>query len=345
MKTRKNFIPKLSKNVKKYVEYQINKSINDARIFKGVEKNKNNIWKTIHIGGSRKSIEVSSYIFKYDETNDTIIGISKKTSPCFFIGFSKEFKEIDINISFFSDCCHNEGILLPDKDGIQIMLTAVMKLIFMRKDIEIYTKIKITDNSGKNVSSDNKKSIVNLADMYYICTGCTWYSSLIPMFLQKESEYNNFINYRTNIIGEYSLTWNELLDNVSEVCASDLENIRKIYNENNVDSPGSASHILNIIRINRKYSYIFYNFIEELLNGFMVSPLSKSDWIIPLDNGKIVVCDDDPIQISCKNKGKWLVPDNFLKKISLNEWEQIRTNLQDKLIPSPFQQIVTVERI
>lgn len=335
MKTRKSG-KTLHTYARQYMEKQLHRTIDDARIYKDTFLSKRSAWK--QHGGVTKTIEIDPYIFKYDETNDRIIALSKKKrQPCFRIDFFPDDKIINIDISYYSDCCYNQNLLLPDSNGVQIMLNAAIGLLFQRRDILKYTKIYITDNSGKNIETEKgKEAIVNLADMYFVCSGCTWYSTLIPMFLEKEPEYKAFLDFRKHIIGDVARNWVNLLADVSEKCAHDLEEIRQIYGEDDVCSPGSASRILNVIRLNREYSYIFYNHMDELLRGFGVSSLYGKESIIPLRHGKIITCLSDPIQSSCKNKGRWLVPDRFLENVELHVWAQIMKELQEPVIPSPF---------
>lgn len=333
MKTRKTKSD-LCSYVKRYMEKQLSHTIEDARIFKNTILSRGDAWK--QYGGVIKYIEMTPYIFKYDETNDRILALSKKKKlPCFRIDFFREDRTIGLDISYYGDSCDNENILLPNSNGVQLMLNAAIAAVFQRKDVKYYNRIYLTDNSGKKLETD-KESIVNLADMYFICTGCTWYSTLIPMFLEKEPEHNSFIQFRKNIIGSFALSWNDLLKGVSEKCKFDLENIREIYKEEDASSPGSASRILNTIRMNRQYSYIFYNYMDEMLRAFSITSLYAKSWIIPMKMGKIISCDDDIIQTSCKNKGRWLVPEQLLQNVPLNEWNALMKTLQQPIIESPF---------
>ena len=320
-----------TEKIPKHVKTYLLKMTTDARIRSllknGDRREGDDVWKQIQYGGAE--IIRNGYVFKYDEMDDTIISYSKKKhQPCFKISFSPEEKRILIDISYYSDCAHNKD--LPASSGTLLMLKLIFEIILKHHTINNYTSISITDNSKvKQMTKDGKKFYyINLANMYYVSTGCTWYSSLAPMFLKNEIDYLEFIDDRKKIVGSESLSWNSLLANIPENPRGEL---KKLINITGIDKnePESASKILNKIREAKTHSHIFYYFNNFFIKSFHVTSLTGKEWYIPIINGKIIAPN---IENSCKNKKGWVVPDEYIKYISANQYNTLRKSLQNPFI-------------
>lgn len=290
----------------------------------GNRRDREDIWKPIQYGGS--IVKHEGFEFRYDNFDDTIIGYSKKKKQCFTIIFEEEVRNIVIDISFYKDCCHNKDIL--------IILNAALLLIFKNKNLNMYKTIGITDNSGKSIKSyeNDKLKMVDLPNMYFICTGCTWYSSLAPMFLKDRVRHRKYISDRKHIVGAYSLSWNNLLDKLENPIKRQLENILDELNIKigTIDKnlPDSASKILNIIRDDKTFSIIFYKYMDDLLKAFDVSSLYAREWAILIEDGRIIASRQEEIQNQCKNKKGWIIPDEFIKYVSVEEYNNMRESVQ-----------------
>jgi hypothetical protein len=287
---------------------------------------KQNIWKTLPQYGSGKEIVRANYLFKYNEDNDMIIALSKhKGLPCFRVTFESYTKSIEINISYYSDCAHNQE--LPSGKGTQIMLGVVFELIAKNPNFPKYRRISITDNSSIVQYTENKDEYyVKLADMYFICTGCTWYSSLAPMFLQNKKDERTFLEDRSHIIGPTALSWQDFLKKLPNNISTYLKKLIHIESQSAL-IPGSASVVLRRMKELKKYSIIFYKFHDEFLRAFNIGSLFEKEWSIALFRGKILVPMTGPTY-ECQNPKGWLIPESFLQTISNTDYQIIKDKLQ-----------------
>lgn len=319
---------------------KLDKETKDANIRyligNGKFRNKNSIWKSLNHRGGRTR---DNYIFKYDEYDDTIIALSKNSRlPCFKIVFDLQMKNLSIDISYYSDCAYNE--LLPSTIGTQVMLKVVFELITKNKHFNEYNRISISDNSSiKQSRSKNEEYYIILADMYFITSGCTWYSSLAPMFLQNRRDDLKFIEDRKKIIGENSISWDNLIQKVPPPVSDFL--ISNITIDKNISKmPGTAYRVLKKIRELKKYSIIFHEFHDVFLSAFNIDSLFEKEWSIALDNGKVLAPHGDTIIQQCKNAKGWLIPDIFIKYVSNEDYESIKEGLQ-----TPLQKEIDIGKI
>jgi len=284
-------------------------------------------WHRLQHGGGKKEITHAGYTFLYTEKKDSIICQSTSNKICFHIFFEPDDALISIDIGYFKDCSKN--IDLPEGSGTLVMLQTAMQLILGREDINLYKKITITDNSTINCKSleDGNTYKVELMNMYYVSTGCTWYSSLAPMFLHKTIEDTIYREQRSNIVGPTSLSWNTFLSHISEPIRAAFA----VISLDGIDptKSGSASAVLNNIRKNRTHCYLFYKYVHEImLKGFVVGPLQGKEWCIPLQHGKIIATHMDPVLISCKNEKGWILPESHIKYVSGEEYFFMKKELQ-----------------
>lgn len=285
--------------------------------------NKKPKWKIIQKGGG--SISVGDYTFLYDEDSNVILSVAKPGGICFKISFDLTTKSIGIDIGYFPKCSVTKP--LEKGTGTLAMSHAIFELILSNKEIKQYEKIVITDNSSIDCISfiDNKSYKTRLMDMYYVCTGCTWYSSLVPIFLHNELDDELFETERQNIVGEYAFSFNEFIDNLT-LSEKEIKFLKKISDEFitfDKSNPGSASTILNEIRKNRKYCIIFQLFIDNFLSAFYSRSLYGKEWIVALDDGFIVAPEDN----KCMKESGYLIPKEKLKFISNEDYNSLKKSL------------------
>ena len=289
-------------------------------------------WKLFK-GGIRKEIEVYGYQFVYDDTEQQVICLSSDNKTCFKIDFDISEKTIGISIGYYPTCSVNKD--LPESSGTLVMLQAILTLVFQHPDIASFTNIEINDNSHILVSSfeDGNKYKTRLMDMYFLSTGCTWYSSLTPMFLKNKRDDENYTVWRTKIL---SMSWKSFLENmVSDKMPIDLETRKKYFEFQNYPMNADAHTVLNEIRKERTHSIIFYKFIDHMLVWMNVLSLYGKPWIIPLRNGKIV-CPTEGTILTCKNERGWGVPEALIEYVSLTEFNAIKAGLQSSDIELPI---------
>lgn len=285
-----------------------------------------------HTGGVQKSIYVLGYSFVYDETEQQILCLSKdKISACFKIDFDESVGSIGISIGYFPSCSINKD--LPESSGTLIMMKAILTLIFQHPNINNYTNIEINDTSHILVTSfeDGIKYKTRLMDMYFLATGCTWYSSLVPMFLKSKQDDDNYLLWRTNIL---STKWVDFLNTmISSKMPIDIETRKHYFEFKEQPKDALAHEVLNEIRKDRTHSIIFYKFIDHMLVWMSVLPLYGKPWIIPIRRGKVVCPTEGPIP-SCRNEKGWGLPESLIEYIPNAEYDRIKSDLQTKFVES-----------
>ena len=258
-----------------------------------------------------------AYTVLYDESGNTRLYMDANRGFC---KITEESSRIHIDITCSQDS--------PEFVG------SVLELILTHKNIRKFNSIVITDNSSIECIShyDELSYEIRLMDMYFVCTGCTWYSSLAPMFMLKERDEKQYIQDRQRILS--SLSWNDFLERLSDDVRQTLQSEIQFEDENRKYEP--AYKILNSIR-NGKYHCIFFNmFIYEFLRAFNVESMFGKEWCIPLKNGRIVSNKEDTLLTSCKHSDKQLIPDTFIEDVSLPEWNVIKESIQIHDIPKEY---------
>jgi hypothetical protein len=282
------------------------------------------LWKRIQSGGG--SIKVGDYIFLYDEEGEsTYISYSKKGKICFFISFDLPSQEIGIDISYYSHCSYSKP--LEKGTGTLSMLQAILQIIFSRSDINSYNRILITDNSSIDCVSFLDKSLreIKLIDMYYLCTGCTWYNSLAPMFLKKQYDEESYLEKRSHIIGDHSLSYDTFLERLNDPLRKVVESISDKYITFDTSKPGSASKFLNEIRKAKIHTSIFDDdFIDDFFEAFDAKSLHGKSWFIALHNGKIIA----PETNICMKDTGYIFPKEKIQTVTNEDYQKIKSLLQ-----------------
>lgn len=284
-------------------------------------------WQVVQSGGAL--IESHGYTFLYEKNNSIYTCVANKpyTGLCFKIEFNKDDKTILLDIGYSPGCSINKE--LPKSFGTLAMLHAILKIIFTHKDIKRYNSIQLSDTSAIICTSfmDEREYMIELANMYFISTGCTWYSTLSPMFLLSKSDEQTYYKDRSTILNpEY--TWNTFL---SKLPASVSEMLRSnIQFENPKRGEEPAHSILNKIRDVKHHCIIFKLFMEDFLKTFKVSNMKGKVWCIPLRNGRIVGCKE---LNECMRAEKGWILAEYIDWVSIEDYTSIKNSIQDDDIP------------
>jgi hypothetical protein len=333
---------KIPKYIQHFLRTQTSYNISHYNAKTGVRRTPESVWKRLslpQIGGVIRNYKKDGYIFQIDEEEDIIIAYSKKKLPCFKITFAPEHGNILIDISNYPDCTHN--IDLPKSKGIYTMFQLIFYFILNHKDIELYNYIQLTDNSSIPVKINDTNVYINLANMYFLCTGCTWYSSMLPIFLKNYVDFERYIRDRYKLIGPNAPSWYTFLENLPSHIKNKFE---EAINPINVDihKSGTALLILNKMK-QLKVNTIFYNLYEnEMLNAFSVSSLTGKDWCLPLKDGKIIIPDHATPEIKCLDKSKMMIPEGSITYMNKEEYDIFRREIQNEKI---YTSSIKIEKI
>jgi hypothetical protein len=213
------------------------------------------------------------------------------------------------------------------------MLQTILQYILQHPDILSYTKIRLDDNSHKEILSfeDGKVYKARLMDMYFVSTGCTWYSSLAPMFPTRVIDDEVYQKGRKNIL---SISWNtffsRLVSTDDEMWPMTLHE-RETYFKNlfavkNMNE--RACDILNGIRMDRHYSILFYKFMDAMLIAMHTKSMFGRNWTIPLREGKILCPTGYHDVLSCQNKRGWAIPPAYFTYVSVEEYNAVKLSIQ-----------------
>jgi hypothetical protein len=139
------------------------------------------------------------------------------------------------------------------------MYLAIMKIILTHPNVGKYDKILLTDNSTRLVPTyDGKRKVkVLLMDMYYLCTGCSWYASVCPMFMANREDETLHMEERNNIVGENPIKYEEFLNRLEYTIELSYNELQTIEGYIGITADNNASYVLNEIRKVKVYSEFF----------------------------------------------------------------------------------------
>ncbi len=284
-------------------------------------------WQIIQSGGA--VVESHGYTFLYNKNNSIYTCVANKpyTGLCFKIEFNKEDRIILLDIGYSPGCSINKE--LPKSSGTLVMLHAILNIIFTHRDINRYTSIQLSDTSTIPCKSfiDNRVYMTDLANMYFLSTGCTWYNTLSPMFLLHKSEEKTYLNDKLTILNtEYS--WKQLLQELPSDSSDTIKSMIQFENTNRENEP--AYHILNTIKDAKQHCIIFKLFMDDLLKTFKVSSMKGKVWCIPLRKGRIIGCKE--INDCIHDEKGWLLSE-YIDWVPMNEYVSIKDKIQINDIP------------
>jgi hypothetical protein len=195
------------------------------------------------------------------------------------------------------------------------MLQAILTILFAHPDFSKYKQIQIDDNSHIYIKShkNGKYYETRLMDMYFLSTGCTWYSSLAPMFLSKVQDDKEYQTERAHMM---NISWEEFTRNLP--VQLDMEATKEEL----------AYKVLNRIRKERHQSIVFYDYMNQMLRAMGISSMYGKMWTIPLKTGKVVFPTSDSQDIGCVNEGGWAIPEPYRIHVSGDEFKKIKEELQ-----------------
>jgi hypothetical protein len=98
-----------------------------------------------------------------------------------------------------------------------------------------------------------------------------------------------------------------------------------------------AHVVLNKIRKGQYHCIFFKLFLHDFIHAFNVESMYGKEWCIPLQKGQIVACKEDHISSVCKHPEKgWLIPEDFIKQVSIEEYTAIKQKVQIPDIPKQY---------
>jgi hypothetical protein len=332
MKTLKKKVNKTNTRTKKIISNEFLKRISKEIYIKNRIKyglnGKYPKWKNLKQSGG-EIIEEDGYQFLYSDDGETIICSTRK-ALCFKIDFSLGDKEISIDISYSSDCSINKE--LPRGEGTIAMLKAIFKLIFTHKNIKLYEKITLSDNSEfkchNKYSKKNPVSEISLVNTRFIATGCSWYSTFAPMFLYSRKEEMQYL-FDKNIVT--NMLWGEFYNKLSDKTRKFIDAVFN-FGEDDI-SDVKACKVIDTIRKDKDACGFFAFFLGDLMKAFGIESQSNKKWCIPLRNGKIIYCKE--VNDCFTNNG--LIPQILIENVSCDDYNIIKSKIQkDDLIEPPI---------
>jgi hypothetical protein len=222
----------------------------------GISNNENNNLnnhENINIQLSKeKQIILNDKLYKYKDTQDG--------SYIYLFGDGENCFQIDIDIDSDSkkyailQTFHNYPQCSQTYDSTgRDMLLAVVELLKEREDISY---MELTDQSSKELKNGKR---IPLADMYFVCTGKTWYGEVLPMTPLER-------NIKTDIIRVHTNTWNSvyacLQENYPDVTIPvDISDI-------DTSAEGSAMAVFNRIKEAKGDFFADYGMHLALCSGY-----------------------------------------------------------------------------
>jgi hypothetical protein len=290
-------------------------------------------WIYNQMGGVEKTVDIAGYTFLYedkteeeDEYDRSIMCIARSGGICFRIDFSEDIKTIDITtVSYYSTCAQNKA--LEEGEGTKIMYLAIMKIILTHPNVGKYDKILLTDNSTRLVPTyDGKRKVkVLLMDMYYLCTGCSWYASVCPMFMANREDETLHMEERNNIVGEKPIKYEEFLNRLKYINELAYSELQTIVGYIGINADNNASYVLNEIRKVKVYSEFFNKHNRVLISAMSVTSLNGTKWCIAIEDGKLLA----PEHPTCIHEsGNQFV--RFTKVVSDEDYEHEKIIRQER---------------
>ena len=273
--------------------------------------------------GGSQIVEQDGYQFMYADEGDSIFCLARdRRNICFKIDFDDD--TVGIAIGYFNNCSINKD--LPPSTGTKAMLKAILQLVFEHPNIRNFRKIVINDNA--TVPMYGVK--IYLANMFMLCTGCTWYSTLAPMFPERLYHEEVVEHNRLNMFGPphteeipgplhvtYPLSFGDLIKLLpSKTSSALLEIIADMRTSLESEKSKNAADVLNVIRLQKKYSMLFHDHIDNLLRTFNVTSQVGMPWCIAMEDGKILAPEND--EFHCLDAS--LIPQALIKFLPNEEY-------------------------
>jgi hypothetical protein len=211
-----------------------------------------------------KMITVKGKRYKYRETENGMNIVLRKTDAevCFHIRILPEDTVTKKKIAILQTFHQYSSCSVDDKATGRDLLLAVVTILQERKDI---IRMELQDESHKDLP--NGKSIP-LADMYFVCTGNTWYGSIIPL------EPQNKTLYIESLKKIQKLSWKKIITCLQRkvgliTIPADISNI-------NTSVPGSAMQVFQ--RIKETKSDFFADYMNYIISCIGYSSMRGTGW-------------------------------------------------------------------
>lgn len=253
--------------------YKINKTFTDTK------KNFNNyvlLEKKLQIGGSKINITYENELYEFDELDDPystvksyVLQAKDSESDCVMITIDKELgiSSID-NLTSVGLKCSNTLINDIGKHLIKLSI----KLLQNNKEKFNIKKIIITDHSF--IFCKDIKNNINLADLYTLKHGITFYGSFGFIPYDENDETNNKLKkyfYQNNkIIKELKVIDSKLLYYIEKYVKKTNYNIDELINyvkENNNNLLMNVMKVISSKKYFDKYCKVLNYIIPKLFNS------------------------------------------------------------------------------
>ncbi len=209
-------------------------------------------------------VDGKRYLYTYTVTKDETkyVVYRKKGRQCFimylFDDEESKGKKMAVleSLDQFTDCSLDNGAT-----GKHLFLAAIQIL----KDREDVSYVELNDKSGKNLPNGKR---IPLADMTFVCTGKTWYGSIVSLIPQDPVLFNDSL-YKIQKIswdGIYHCLQNKIPGFIIPVTTTGI----------NTTEPGSAMKVFQ--RIKEAKTDFFADYMSYIIACIGYSSMKGSSW-------------------------------------------------------------------
>jgi hypothetical protein len=209
-------------------------------------------------------VDGKRYVYTYTVTKDeTKYAVYRKKGRHCFIMYLFDDEEckgkkmaVLESLDQFTDCSLDNGAT-----GKQLLLAAI-QILRGRKDVSY---VDLNDKSGKNLPNGKR---IPLADMYFVCTGKTWYGSILPLTPQDPVLFDDSL-YKVQ-----TKTWDELYHCLQTKIPGFM--IPVPTTGINTTEPGSAMKVFQ--RIKDAKTDFFADYMSYIIACIGYSSMKGSGW-------------------------------------------------------------------
>lgn len=211
-----------------------------------------------------KIVTVDRKRYKYRETEDGMNIILRKSSEevCFHVRLQIDTESTEKKLAILQSFHQYTSCSMDDVATGKDLLLAVVEILRGRGDISYMT---IQDESHKDLP--NGKSIP-LADMYFVCTGKTWYGSILNLQPQNKKLYNRA--YSKVVTNTWEKVYNCFKEDYPDFTIPvDISDI-------NIKKPGSAMQVFQ--RIKGAKTDFFADYADDIALCSKINTMQGSGW-------------------------------------------------------------------
>lgn len=211
-----------------------------------------------------KMIVVDRKRYKYRETEDGahIVLRSSTTDVCFHIRIVPTVEQPDKKMAILQSFHQYSSCSMDDRASGKNLFLAVIQILRRRKDI-LYMDLQ--DESYKELENGKR---IPLADMYFLCTGTTWYGSIVSLKPLNEELFNESLQKIQKI------SWNKV-NKCLQKKKPGLE-VPVLITNINIMEPGSAMKVFQ--RIKEAKTDFFADYMNVIISCVGYSSMKGSGW-------------------------------------------------------------------